>query len=127
MSVLVEPLLVAWLTQDIPGLAGVAPETPPSLETKLPFVQVSRLTGPDDGFRLDYPSVDVTAWAPTRLAAAQLAEQVRESILRLWRHGVYRGAVVTDVEIRPGPRWLPYDNTAVRRYQATYHLTTHPA
>ncbi|MGW9637436.1 hypothetical protein [Nocardiopsis alba] len=125
MSVLIEPLLIAWLSQDLS--VTVTTETPPSLEARVPLVQVARISGSDDGYRLDHPIVDVTAWASDRLAAARLAGQVRDSMIRLWRHGEYQGAVVTDVEIRPAARWVPYDNTAVRRYAATYHLTTHPA
>lgn len=127
MSVLVEPLLIAWLSQDLSPSVPVTTETPPDLEQAVPLVQVARITGDDDAFRLDYPTVDVTAWAADRLAAARLADQVRDSIIRLWRHGAFQDAVVTSVDIRPAPRWLPYDNTQVRRYQATYHLVTHPA
>lgn len=123
-----EPLLIAWLSQDLSPSVPVTTETPPELEQAVPLVQVARIFGDDDAFRLDYPGVDVTAWASDRLAAARLADRVRDSIIRLWRHqGAFNGAVVTSVEIRPGPRWLPYDNTQVRRYQATYHLVTHPA
>ncbi|MEE2055831.1 hypothetical protein [Nocardiopsis tropica] len=127
MSVLVEPLLIAWLTQDLNPQVEVTTETPPYLEERVPLLQVARIYGHDDGFRLDRPAVDVTAFAADRLAAARLAGRARDSVLRLWRHGAFAGAVVTDVAISTAPRWLPYDNTAVRRYAATYQITTHPA
>lgn len=125
MSVLIEPLLIAWLTQDL--TVEVTTETPPNLEARVPLIQVARIYGHDDGYRLDHPAVDVTAFATDRLTAARLAGRARESLLRLWRHGAFQEAVVTDVTISTAPRWLPYDNLAVRRYVATYHLTTHPA
>lgn len=127
MSVLVEPLLIAWLSQDLTPSVPVTTETPPELEKQVPLVQVSRIAGPDDGFRLDSPLVDFTSFEEDRLAAARLAQAVQESLIRLWRHGAFRGAVVTDVSITIAPRWLPYDNTAVRRYASTCALTVHPA
>lgn len=125
MTVLVEPLLIAWFGHDLK--VDATTETPPHLEEKIPLVQVVRISGADDGFRLDRPLVDVDVFAATRLAAAQLADQARASLRRLRWHGVFGGAVVTDVATVTGPRWLPYDNTAVRRYGATYRLAVHPA
>jgi hypothetical protein len=122
---LIEPLLIAWLRADL-GL-DARTETPAQLETRIPLVQLARISGGDDTFRLDYPVVDVDAFAADRLSAATLAENVRASLMRLQWHGVFQQAVVTDVVARIRPRWLPYDNAAVRRYGATYAFAVHDA
>jgi|SRR5690606_11193177 len=126
MMVDIEAVLVAWLEAAIPGVHA-STETPPDLDDRLPWVQVTRLGGPYDGFRRDQPTVDIAAYAASRPAASQLAQQVQEALhTRLWGATV-GGAVVSRVETRTGPHWVPYDNPNVRRYEATYAFVIHPA
>lgn len=122
---LVEPLLIAWLDHDL--ALDTRTETPDDLQDRLPMARVMRIGGGDDTFRLDHPAVDIDVFHTTRLSAARLADQVRESLYRLQRHGAFGAAVVTEVATRAGPRWLPYDNTSLRRYGATYRLAVHDA
>lgn len=124
-----ETLLVGWLsawleTAHMPGT--VSTETPAGFETQLPWIQVVRIGGSYDGFRLDRPEIDVDAYAADGVAAAGLAQQIQQALHDDLARTSTGGAVVTRVDTITGPHWVPHDNPALRRYVATYQLTVHP-
>lgn len=124
-----ETLLVGWLTAwleaaDAPGT--VSTETPAGFETRLPWIQVVRIGGGYDGFRLDRPEVDVDAYAADGVAAADLALRIQRALHEELARTATGGAVVTAVDTITGPHQVPHDNPALRRYVATYQLTVHP-
>lgn len=120
----VEAVLVAALGAFLDGPL-VTTELDNDLLTELPVVQVHRVGGGDDGFRLDRPLVDVDVYAATRLDAATLAEQVRSYLLSL-RGSITGTAVIGKVSTVSAPSWRPYQNTLLRRCGATYELYLHP-
>lgn len=124
-SVDVEALLVAWLDGQLTGVT-VRVELDNSLPDELPTVQVERVTGDDDGFRMDRALVDVNVYASTRLAATALAAQVRGLLLTRLRGSTTDTAVVGRVATIAAPGWRPYENTALRRVGATYEMFLHP-
>ncbi len=122
----VEVLLTSWLEANIEDIRA-STWTPADLDSRLPWVLVRRTGGPYDGFRLDQPSVDVAVFAPDVDTASALALQIQrlfhESLAR-HQHG---DAVVSHVRTTSGPHWIPYDNPAIQRYEASYTLAVHPA
>lgn len=122
----IEALLVTWL-EDVIEDVTASTETPADLEEQLPWLLVRRIGGPYDGVRLDQPTVDVAAFAASTTAASALAAQVQVLLHKqLARHQV-GAAVVSAVNTLTGPHWVPYDNPAMRRYEATYQFYVHPA
>lgn len=122
----IERLLVAYLPPLLGGVRVVT-DTPANLERVLPIVQVQRFGGGDVAPGIDRPVVDIDCYAATRGAASDLAERVRYAVLyRL--PGTTVGAVgIPRVDTLTGPSWRPYDNTALRRFGASYAITTHAA
>lgn len=120
-----EAVLVAALGSLLAG-ALVTTELDNDLLQNLPVVQVQRVGGDDDGFRLDRPLVDVDVYAASRLEAAALSEQIRTYILRVLRGSVTAGAAIgrTGTVSAPTPR--PYEDTGLRRSGATYEIYLHP-
>jgi hypothetical protein len=118
----VERLLVSWLSQII--TARLCTDLPSNLATVLPVVQVARVGGADDVTPIDRPLVDIDCYAAGRVAAYDLAQQVRDA-LRFELPGLtWSGAYVARVDTLSGPMWRPYDNTTLRRFGASYQLTT---
>lgn len=122
----IEALLVTWLEETIEDVRA-STETPPDLQDRLPWLQVVRIGGPYDGFRLDQPTVDIAAFDSTGPAASALAAHVQVLLHEQLARAKTGTAVVTRVETVTGPHWVPYDNPGLRRYEATYRLTVHPA
>lgn len=122
----IEALLVDWLEDTVEGVTA-STETPDDLEGQLPWLLVRRVGGGYDGFRLDQPTVDIATFATSTTTASALAAQVQVLLHeQLARHKVGT-AVVSAVSTITGPHWVPYDNPAMRRYEATYRVTVHPA
>lgn len=113
----VEVALIAWLNAnlavraatDIPGNVGELPG----------FVAVSRGPGSDDGIT-DEPLIDVEAFAPTRLTAGNLAEQVRQSMHAATGQDA-GGHLIDSVTTASGPSWVFYGPN-VQRYVASYRV-----
>lgn len=94
---------------DIPGDVGDLPG----------FVQVSRGPGGDDGIT-DSPLLDLNIFAPDRLAAGNLAEQVRQLVLAA--AGMNAGDHLIDsVETASGPAWVYYGPN-VDRFISSYRV-----
>lgn len=121
----VEAILVTELGLLLDG-STVTTELDNDLLAELPTVQVQRLGGDDDGFRLDRPLVDIDVYATTRLQAAQLAEQVRTFLLRTLRGSTTDGATFGLIATVAAPAYRPYENTGLRRCGATYEIYLHP-
>lgn len=119
----VERLLVAWLNANLS--VRVLTDTPSNLEKILPVVQVTRFGGADRAPGIDRAIVDVDCYGATRAAASQLAERVRYALLYRLAGSNYEHVAISDVSTLSGPSWRPYDNTALRRFGASYAITTH--
>lgn len=119
-------LLTSWLEANIEDVTA-STKTPADLDDRLPWVLVRRTGGPYDGFRIDRPSVDIAVFAPdvdTAMALGlQIQRQFHENLARR-KHG---DAVVSHVRTDTGPHWVPYDNPAIQRVEASYALAVHPA
>lgn len=121
------PLVVAelvvrnYLAGQFPT-ARVVTETPENLSDVLPCIEVMRFGGSDDVYTLDLANIDVDVYAVDRPSALDLAEQVRTS-LRLHAEGqVVNGALIAQVTTLSAPKWVPYDNTTLRRISASYRI-----
>lgn len=121
----VEIELVAWLTGVLGGIR-VLTELPATLDAVLPVVQVQRVGGDDDTFRLDRALVDVDVYAATRGEASALARQVRTALVMDLRGTTTAAAVFGLVATVTAPAWRPYENIRLRRCGATYELYLHP-
>lgn len=119
-----ESVVRGWLaTQFSP--TRVVTELPADLAAVVPVIQVTRFGGSDGTLTLDAANIDVDTFATTRDASRSLAEQVRAA-LRLHLPGyAASGAAVQSVTTISAPRWVPYDNTALRRFVASYRITIH--
>lgn len=116
-----EHVVVAWLEADLTGVRVVT-ETPKDLATEVPLVQVVGIGGSDSVLTLDTATIDVDAFALTREAARDLAERARTSMRVTLPGRTVAGAFVARVETVSAPKWVPYDNTALRRFVATYRV-----
>jgi hypothetical protein len=119
-----EPLVRGWLDAQFPT-ARVVTELPANLADVVPAIQVTRFGGSDDFITLDAANIDIDTFAATRDASRSLSEQVRAA-LRLHLPGyAANGAAVQSVTTISAPRWVPYDNTSLRRFVASYRITIH--
>jgi hypothetical protein len=117
----VEALLVPWLASTLGQ--RVVTETPSDLATISP---VHRITGAGgtanpDLPRLIVPRVGISSFALGYLAASEAAEAVKTAMFSL-RGKTVDGAGITFVELVSGPVWVPYVDTDVRQFAATYQL-----
>lgn len=107
--------LIETLHPDLVGRTGTV--GPPDDEL---FVQASLGGGADDGLT-DESIVNVAVFAPTRSHAYAMAEVIRQAITR---GPLIVGPVVIDrVTTEVKPRRLPWDNTSIRRIEATYRVS----
>lgn len=113
---LAEPGLVEGLT-----VGTEVPADPAGSMSWLPFVRVTCIGGADDRIT-DTSRVTVTAFAVTKVAAAQLAELVRQ---RLTTRPVRTDAGVLDRAVTDSkPQQIPYsDNPPPFAYTASYAVT----
>lgn len=125
-----EPFIRTWLATQFPSPTRVVTETPADLGTA-PTIQVTRIGGSDTFLTVDAANIDVDTFdddhdgKSARENARTLAEQVRTA-LRLHFPGYsLNGAAVQSVSTISAPRWVPYDNTSLRRFVASYRITIH--
>ncbi|WP_327222980.1 hypothetical protein OG229_02230 [Streptomyces platensis] len=124
-SIDVEVLLIGWLQGQLGDGIVVRDELDNNLLAELPTVQVERVGGTDDTFRLDRALVDIDVYAATRGAAADLAAVIRGLLLQLPGSTV-GGAVIGRVRTESAPVKRPYENTGLRRVGGTFSLYLHP-
>lgn len=111
--VLVDGLVV------LTGADRTAIETPADLADRLPFVRVLRVGGHSDRLN-DVAVVDVDVFAATYTDGEQLAEQIRQYLV-----GPPPPIGVLDrVDCEIAPRELPWGDGQVRRWNATFHITS---
>lgn len=122
----VEVLLIGWLQQHLGAGVVVRDELDNELGNELPTVQVQRVGGSDDGFRLDRALVDVDVYAATRGEATTLAAVVRGLLLTVLAGSATATGVVGAVRTLSAPAARPYENTALRRIGATYEMNVRP-
>lgn len=120
----VEAELVGWLTTHLPAIT-FSTETDAELQDQLPACRLYRIGGADSDYRLDHPLIDCDTFAANREAAHDAAHDVHDCLRFSLAGQIAGGMVVGQVRTIQGPRWTPYDNTTVRRFVATYQLTTH--
>lgn len=119
-----ETFVRTWLAAQFPAPIRVVTELPADLGA-VQTIQVTRFGGSDDFLTLDAANIDVDTFAATRDASRTLAEQVRTA-LRLHLPGYATGgAGVQSVSTISAPRSVPYDNTNLRRFVASYRITIH--
>jgi hypothetical protein len=119
----IEAALVTWLKTALGGTRCVT-ELPADLGTVVPLVEIGRIGGTDPTISIDRANVDITCFAATRADARALAYQVW-GVLRTNLIGTsLGGGVVLRVDTASAPAWHPYDDPAVRRFGATYQITT---
>jgi hypothetical protein len=120
-----EAVLVAALNAGGPAARYVT-ELPASLSGDT--VRVTKVSGTDGGKFSAYEDavVDFDCFAATRAEARTLAYAVRD-YLRNTLRGETVGSAAFIVAVRSvnGPAWLPYDNTAVRRFIYTAQIRIH--
>ena len=126
-----EPLIRGWLADHFGEGYRVVTELPASLADETPVIQVTRFGGADDLYVLDAANIDIDVFdgphdgLTARENSRALAERVR-SALRFNLPGYIPeggGALVATVSTISAPRWVPYDNTELRRFVASYRIT----
>jgi len=122
MPLAVAELVVrSYLAGQFPDVRVVT-ETPGNLANVLPCIEVNRFGGSDDIYTLDVANLDIDVFAASRADAYMLAEQVRTN-LRLHAEGQeVDGALIAQVATLSAPKWVPYDNTTMRRISASYRI-----
>ncbi|WP_031189810.1 MULTISPECIES: hypothetical protein [Streptomyces] len=120
----VETLLIGWLRER--GY-DARDELDNDLLDELPVVQVEALpAGDDDGLRLERALLDIDVYAADSVAASAMSGQIRHLLLNELRGSKLPEAVVGKVATVARPARRPYENTALRRYGATYEIYLHP-
>lgn len=103
----------------------VCTEIPDDLQARLAadrhVIHVHCIGGSGDRIS-DHPRVDVEVFAATRAVAKPLAETIRQRLI----YGGHRTAhgVIDRATTEVGPQKLPYEDPDVRRWSATYRLST---
>lgn len=94
-------------------------ETPDDLDAQLPFLQVVRYGGPDDGVT-DQAAVDVDWFAGTRTEALDLARRGHQALTagRLAYGSAFVDAVTTTVGVVERPR-----RGGIRRFGGSYTVS----
>lgn len=118
-----EAELIPWLHSKLGS--RVLTDLPADLDDVLPIVQVQRIGGSDDSFRLDRALVDVDTYASSRQAASQLLSATRALVLGQLPGAVTTAAVFTAARTISAPAWRPYENQTLRRFGATFELFFH--
>lgn len=119
-----ESVIRNWLDARFPA-ARVVTETPDNLADVLPCIVVGGFGGGDDVITIDETNIDIQYFAATRTLARDGAEEVRGAMRFELPGQSTDGVFVLAVDTMSKPSWAPYDNTNVRRFIATYHVTIH--
>ena len=125
-----ETLVRGWLASQFPT-CRVVTELPAKLADNVPVIQVTVIGGSDSFITLDASNVDIDTFdvarggLSARENARNLAGQV-QTALRLHLPGYAAGGgAVQSVSTISKPRWVPFDDTSLRRFVATYRITIH--
>lgn len=127
----VEQVLTGWLRDQLVAAyavtARVVTDSPDQMENQVPLIRLYRTTGADIQAIIDRPVFSVDSFDADRAKASLLARQVHNLLHFSFQGAVAGGAVAGLVTTVAGPRWLPYADLAVRRFNATYEIHMHPA
>lgn len=118
-----ERLLIPWLAAEL-GVRVVS-ETPASLDTVVPLLQVTGIGGSDFTPTFDACNVDVDSYAATRGESEDLSSAARQALMFTLPGKIVGGAVVASVRTIMRPTWTPYDDTNLRRFTASYTVVIH--
>ena len=121
-----ESVVRNWLATHLGNGYRVVTELPADLATvvtETPVAQVTRFGGEDDIYTLDTANIDVDTFGLTREAARTFGEQVRTALRFDAPGSIQGGALIATVSTISAPRWVPYDNTSLRRFVASYRIT----
>jgi hypothetical protein len=113
----VEQLLLDVLAD----LGTCATVTPSDLQNHLPFIRLARFGGGNDQVS-DAARVSIDAFGATRPDAYELAESIRQRLMSN-PHGTPAG-LIDLVETDTGPNEIPWGDVNVRRFNASYTVTT---
>ena len=113
----VETTLVSWLGELLS--VPVYLEAPEEMPER--FITVERVGGSSSNMVVDRPTVAIQTWAPTRIAAGLLANDVASAVALMPKE-IQRitRATVSSYENYP----LKQDETTIPRYQVTIDLVT---
>lgn len=117
----------SWLAGQFPT-ARVVTRIPANLENVCPLIVVGRIGGSVRDYVLDDAQIDVTCFAKgdastIETAVDDFAEQVRAALLWLLPGASAAGGTVLSVAESSAPKQVPYDNTNLRRSEASYRIT----
>jgi hypothetical protein len=121
----VEHALMDLFADLVDDPADVVTVLPNDLQARLAVdrqvIRVRVIGGSDDRIS-DHPRVDVEVFGATRAVAKPLAETIRQRLIS----GGHRTAhgVIDHATTEVGPQETPYDDPDVRRWSATYRLST---
>lgn len=120
-------LVRLWLSEQFPT-ARVVTRIPSNLESVCPLIVVGRIGGSVRAFVLDDANIDITCFdvgdsSSRETAVDDFAESVRAALLWQMPGAALAGGVVCSVLENTAPRQVPYDNTNVRRSEASYRIT----
>lgn len=105
--------------------ADVVTVLPNDLQARLAdgrkLIRVRVIGGGDDRIS-DHPRIDVETFASTRAVARPLAETIRQRLISGGHRTVH--GVIDHATTEVGPQEIPYDDPDVRRWSATYRLST---
>ena len=121
-----ESVVRNWLATHFGSGYRVVTELPANLATVVaatPVIQVTRFGGSDDLLVLDAANIDVDTFGLSRDAARSLGELVRSALRFNIVGATQDGGFVAAVSTINAPRWVPYDNTDLRRFVASYRIT----
>jgi hypothetical protein len=121
----VEQLLAAWLGAQLS--VGFYTELPANIASSVPLIQVVDIGGTETVRTFDEVLLDVETFAIGRAASRDLSAKARHA-LRYVLPGQRLGTGVAALcDVVTSPRWLPWDQTDVRRFGATYRVVIHAA
>lgn len=121
----IETVLIDWLKTVLTAPAGGSlyvggTYTPEIEKAHAAAVRVELLDDPDDGItRVAYVQIEV--YARTRSVAYSLSQEIRDV---LWSSRSYGGMVRDRIFTVSGPKRVPWDNANIRRFLATYRIST---
>lgn len=111
------------IAQQLSTTGRVGSETPADLQTRMPFVRIDRIGGSSDWVN-DYAVVDIEVFATTFVDAEQRAEYIRQYLVFADLPAIEGYGLLDRVECLTGPQELPWADDQVRRFGATYRITS---
>ncbi len=109
--------------EGIVPLGRAGSQTPADLLANLPFIRINRVGGASDEVS-DRPVIDVDVFHETSLQGQAFADEIRHFLTMTDLPVIYGYGAVDRIVCLTGPRELPWADTRVRRFGATYRVTT---